>query len=223
MLFLPLKLRQHFSSLAQDPKSGYVSPINKCYVFTTGDPCEGRINCQCVFESPLSLFLFLFWYNMKRFGINRERRVDHCLMFDRKTTNTLSPSQRIAMFQTSQPGLSHAAGKESYVEVLTIQNQCCSLGVFSKPINMTTNELMEWQYFLKRRLIEGTLQKRRNAICSEIERTWFLEGSHLEKHRHNLRVTLALQDRGLMMWWLAKGELFEDPFTQHRHNIEKWT
>ena len=137
---------------------------------------------------------------MKRFGINRERRVDHCLMFDRKTTNTLSPNQRITMFQTSQSGLSQSAGKESCVEVMTRQNQCPSLGVFSKPISMTTNELMEWRYLLKRRLIEGTLQKRRNAICSEIERTWFLEGRHLEKHRHNLHVTLELQDRGLMMW-----------------------
>lgn len=49
---------------------------------------------------------------MKRFGINRERRVDHCLMFDRKTTNTLSPSQRTAMFQTNQSDLSHAAGMQ---------------------------------------------------------------------------------------------------------------
>ena len=137
---------------------------------------------------------------MKRFGINRQRRVDHCLMFDRKTTNTLSPSQRIAMFQTSQPGLSRSADKESCIEVMNRQNQGSSLGVFSKPNNMTTNELMEWKYLLKRRLIEGTLQKRRNAVCSEIERTWFYQGSHLEKLRHNLRVTLELQDRGLMMW-----------------------
>ena len=159
---------------------------------------------------------------MKRFGINRQRRVDHCLMFDRKTTNTLSPDQRIAMFLTSQPGLSHAADKESCIEVMNRQNQGSSLGVFSKPNNMTTNELMEWKYLLKRRLIEGTLQKRRNAVCSEIERTWFYQGSHLEKHRHNLRVTLELQDRGLMMWWLVTGEPFEDAFPQHRKmNLKK--
>ena len=134
---------------------------------------------------------------MERFGINRQRRVDHCLMFDQKTTKLLSSSQRIAMFQTKQPGLSHSAGN---VEVMNRQNQSSSPGVFSKPNNMTTNELMEWQYFLKRRHVEATLQKRRNAVCSEIERTWFYQGSHLEKHRHNLRVTLELQDRGLMMW-----------------------
>lgn len=136
---------------------------------------------------------------MTRFSINRQRRVDHCLMFDRKITNTLSPRQRIAMFQTSQPGPSHSADKESYGKVMNRQNQRSSRGDFTKPINMTTNELMKWQYLLKRRLIEDTLQKRRNAVCSEIERTWFLQGSHLEKHRHNLRVTLELQDRGLMM------------------------
>ena len=137
---------------------------------------------------------------MTRFGINRQRRVDHCLMFDRKITNTLSPSQRIAMFQTSQPGPSHSAGKESYGEVMNRQNQRSSLGIFPKPIHVTTNELVEWQYLLKRRRVEDTLKKRRNAVCSEIERAWFLQGSHLEKHRHNLRVTLELQDRGLMMW-----------------------
>ena len=153
---------------------------------------------------------------MTRFSINRQRRVDHCLMFDRKITNTLSPRQRIAMFQTSQPGPSHSADKESYGEVMNRQNHRSSRGNCTKPINMTTNELMEWQYLLKRRLIEDTLQKRRNAVCSEIERTWFLQGSHLEKHRHNLCVTLELQDRGLMMWWLVKGELIEDAFPQHR-------
>ena len=126
--------------------------------------------------------------------------------------NSLSASQRTAMFQTSQSGVSQSAVKESCVEVMTRQNQCSSLGVFSKPINMTTNELMrEWQYFLKRRLIEGALQKRRNAVCSEIERTWFLQG-----------VTLELQDRGLMMWWLVKSELFKDAFSQHRKvNLKK--
>lgn len=151
---------------------------------------------------------------MTRFGINRQRRVDHCLMFDRKITNTLSPRQRIAMFQTSDP--SHSAGEKSYVEMTNRRNQRCPLGVCSKPINLTTNELMEWQYLLKRRLIEDTLRKRRNAVCSEIERTWFLQGSHLERHRHNLRVTLELQDRGLMMWWLVKDELLRDAFSQHR-------
>ena len=137
---------------------------------------------------------------MTLFGINRNRRVHHCLMFDWKITNTLSPSQQIALFQTNQPDPSQSAGKQSYGEMMNRQNQRYSLGVYSKPINMTANELMEWHYLLKRRLIEDTLRKRRSAVCSEIERTWFLEGSHLEKHRHNLRVTLELQDRGLMMW-----------------------
>lgn len=171
--------------------------------------------------------------------MNRKRRVDHCLMFERKITNDLSARQRVAMFQTgevnpshsadnesygemvnrqNQSDPSHSAGKETYGEMMNRQNQPDSshsagkersgemvnrqnqLGVFSKPINITTKELMEWQSLLKRRLIESTLRKRRNAVCSEIERGWFLQGSHLEKHRHNLRATLELQDRGLMMW-----------------------
>ena len=117
------------------------------------------------------------------------------------------------MNRQNLPNPSHSVGKESYGEMVNTQNQ---LGVFSKPIKITTKELMERQYLLKRRLIENTLRKRRNAVCSEIERGWFLQGRQLEKHRHNLRATLELQDRGLMMWWLTKGELLKDEILQHR-------
>ena len=67
--------------------------------------------------------------------------------------------------------------------------------------NVTTIELMKWRYILKRRVIEETLAKRRHAVCSEIERGWFMQGSHLEKHRHNLQVTNELEARGLMICW----------------------
>lgn len=43
-----------------------------------------------------------------------------------------------------------------------------------------------------------TDRNRRNAICNEIERHWFLQGAYLEKHRHNLQVTHELTARGLM-------------------------
>lgn len=153
-------------------KVAYSPLVIRVRLGSTVSVCS-RVSC------PYTFPVFYSWlegslYNMTRFSINRQRRVDHCLMFDRKITNTLSPRQRIAMFQTSQPGPSHSADKESYGEVMNRQNQRSSRGNFTKPINMTTNELMEWQYLLKRRLIEDTLQKRRNAVCSEIERTWFL-------------------------------------------------
>ena len=48
-----------------------------------------------------------------------------------------------------------------------------------------------------RRIVE-TLNRRRDAICSEAERNWFLQGACLQKHRHNLQVTHELTLRGLM-------------------------
>ncbi len=51
---------------------------------------------------------------------------------------------------------------------------------------------------MRKKSIEHTLQRRRNAICSEIERDWFQQGAYLEKHRQNLQVTHELTVRGLM-------------------------
>ena len=54
---------------------------------------------------------------------------------------------------------------------------------------------------IRRRRVVATLNRRRNAVCKEIERDWFLEGASLEKHRHNLQVTHELAARGLAVWW----------------------
>ena len=51
---------------------------------------------------------------------------------------------------------------------------------------------------IRKKNIEQTLKRRRDGICSEIERGWFLQGAHLEKHRHNLQVTQELMARGLL-------------------------
>ena len=51
---------------------------------------------------------------------------------------------------------------------------------------------------LRMRNIVKTLNRRRVGICCEIERDWFLEGAHLEKHRHNLQVSHELTVRGLL-------------------------
>ena len=50
----------------------------------------------------------------------------------------------------------------------------------------------------RREEIVLTLRQRRDAICKEIEKSWYLEGAYLEKHRHNLQVTHELSERGLM-------------------------
>ena len=141
---------------------------------------------------------------MPLFGISRRRSVHHCLMFDRKTTGTLSPRERIAMFQTVEPAPSPAAGNGilgmDHTWIMKGQNVTFPNGVFSKSISITAMELMNWRPASARYAIRETLAKRRNAVCSEIERAWFLQGSHLEKHRHNLLATHKLQCRGLMAW-----------------------
>ena len=48
-----------------------------------------------------------------------------------------------------------------------------------------------------RRIVE-TLNRRRDAICTEAERNWLIQGACLQKHRHNLQVTHELTLRGLM-------------------------
>ena len=136
---------------------------------------------------------------MPRFSIFRRNKVDHCLMFDWKST-TLSPRERAAMFQTVQPSSSGSASEGTYAKITNGQTQSFQNGGLLKPSNITTMELLNWRLALRKRIIQETLAKRRNAVCSEIERAWVLQGSHLEKHRHNLQVTHELQVRGLMMW-----------------------
>lgn len=54
---------------------------------------------------------------------------------------------------------------------------------------------------IRKRNIEQILKRRRNGICSEVERSWFIQGAYLEKHRHNLKVTQDLISRGLLYPW----------------------
>ena len=51
---------------------------------------------------------------------------------------------------------------------------------------------------IRRENVVRTLNQRRDAVCKEIERSWFIQGAYLEKHRHNLQVTHRLRERGLM-------------------------
>ena len=51
---------------------------------------------------------------------------------------------------------------------------------------------------IRLRNIVNTLNGRRNAICSELERSCFRKGTILEKHRHNLQISFELTIRGLL-------------------------
>lgn len=54
---------------------------------------------------------------------------------------------------------------------------------------------------IRKRNIEQILKRRRNGICSEVERSWFIQGAYLEKHRHNLKVTQDLISGGFLYPW----------------------
>ena len=137
---------------------------------------------------------------MPLFCIRRQRKVDHCLMFGEKPTTTLSPRERAAMFQTVRPDPLRSTGDWTHAQITNQQSHRLPNGGLLKLTNVTTMELLNWRLALRQRVIQETLAKRRNAVCSEIERAWVLQGSHLEKHRHNLQVAHKLQARGLMTW-----------------------
>lgn len=65
---------------------------------------------------------------------------------------------------------------------------------------------------------EQSLRTRRNAICNEIERRWFIQGAYLVKHRHNLQVTHELTVRGLMWAWYTQKNLLAIAYIEF-----KWT
>ena len=82
------------------------------------------------------------------------------------------------------------------------------MGNWKRPQVVWDEEELRWkkkltadEMTIRRRKVVATLNRRRNAVCKETERDWFLEGASLEKHRHNLQVTHELEARGLAVWW----------------------
>ena len=138
---------------------------------------------------------------MWHFDIRRRRKVGHCLMFEPKSPNSPSTSrERTAMFQTTQADSSQSANGTRHSENFNWRMGDTANGVVYEGHRMSVKIIEAKRLVLRRRIVEETLARRRNAICSEVERDWFGEGCNLEKHRHNLQVTLELKARGLMMW-----------------------
>lgn len=52
----------------------------------------------------------------------------------------------------------------------------------------------------KRERITRTWLTRRNGICTEIEKTIFVEGNSLNRLHNNLKVTKKLERKGLLLW-----------------------
>lgn len=117
-------------------------------------------------------------------------KIQPCLFFQRKTSNSPSTSHP---HEKDLNKNNVAIIEEVRMAVFLAQG---NLPRMSKKRKRDSPE----EIALKKRSIEHTLRQRRNGICNEVERTWFLQGSYLEKHRHNLQVTHELTVRGLM-WW----------------------
>lgn len=159
---------------------------------------------------------------MSSFYFKRQRKVHPCLIFDRRCSENgpVTVRQRTAMFQVENTGSSSTAGQggkegnakrlkeglsngdRSPVNSLEGTNGYHAVptrGMFSLRKRNTMKKTLE-ELAIGMNIIEKTLKKRRDAICSEIERKMFIQGACLEKHHHNLQITHELMSRGLL--WL---------------------
>ena len=144
------------------------------------------------FTSPFAVFLSSSMGLMNIF-LRKRRKIHPCLFFQRKTSN--NPS-------TSQPD-----GKEvnkNNVAIIEEVRMAVFLAQGDLPrMSKKRKRDSPEELAVRKKSIEHTLRQRRNGICNEIERSLFQQGAYLEKHRHNLQVTLQLQERGLM-WWCVE-------------------
>ena len=120
---------------------------------------------------------------------SRRRRKTHpCLFFERNTSPNASTCR--------------ANGEQFNKENLAIIEEVRMAAFLARGEVVTTSKKRKRssreQLAIRKKSVEHTLRRRRNAICSEIEKSWFVQGSYLEKHRHNLQVTHDLTVRGLM-------------------------
>ena len=160
-------------------------------------------------------------FRMPRFC--RQSKIHHALIFDQKNRNNplLSTEERMAIFVTDRfdPQVVNSAGddtndrkmsepQEERGNVCTERDELAKYNKAKKQQVVWDEVELRWkkkrtpeEMASRRRKVVETLNKRRGAVCSEIERAWFVEGTHLEKHRHNLQVTHELTVRGLLVWW----------------------
>ena len=135
---------------------------------------------------------------MPRFGISSFRRKPDCSVYDREASTLVArqkQSARERSFDVSSCSVPRPDRKKCSDERdnLTFREakELASISARCTPEELTNAEPIR----------EQPLRTRRNAICNEIERKWFLHGAYLEKHRHNLQVTHKLTARGLMCSW----------------------
>ena len=122
--------------------------------------------------------------------LQRRRKIHHCLFFERKDSNKDSRS----------PSTGERCNFNNLV-VLEAIKRAAFLAEGKRTTTKTTKKRKRSapeQLAIRKKNIQHTLRQRRNGICNEIERSWFVQGAYLEKHRHNLQVTHELTVRGLM-------------------------
>ena len=147
---------------------------------------ENRITWFAI--SSLSLTM-----GLKNVILRERRKIQPCLFFERKTSNNDSTSRPDGeQFNKNNVAII----KEVRMAVFLAQGDVARMSKKRIRKRSSPEELA-----VRKKSIEHTLKQRRNAICSEIERSLFQQGAYLEKHRHNLQVTHELTVRGLM-WWI---------------------
>ena len=136
----------------------------------------------------------------------RRRKIHPCLFFERnESTNDYFPSESDSDVKNGNgkrgiDGEPEAKINESnlilleQIKVSSALAKANAAAISKKRKKSPSAEVMAQ----RREDVLVTLNQRRDAICKEIEKTWFIEGAYLEKHRHNLQVTHELSERGLM-------------------------
>ncbi|KAJ7394209.1 hypothetical protein OS493_000011 [Desmophyllum pertusum] len=145
---------------------------------------------------------------MPRFGINLRRKSNPHSVFDQETTTLLSRQKQSSCdgsLDGSCSSITRSDGKECADEKnnFTSREEETTGRVLGGAKDHVTSSRMKTKstpgkLSTGENSSEQSLRDRRNGICNEIERRWFLQGAYLEKHRHNLQVTHELTARGLM-------------------------
>ena len=144
--------------------------------------------------------------SVKNIFLVHRRKTHPCLFFEVKAS-TNRPSSRQLELPDKKQFEKQTAGDEpetninanhlvllEQIQVSKALAKANAAAVSKKRKKTSTAEDMA----IRRENVVRTLNQRRNAVCKEIERSWFIQGAYLEKHRHNLQVTHRLRERGLM-------------------------
>ena len=136
----------------------------------------------------------------------RRRKTQPCLFFERKasshgpfpcTSDSVNKKQSEKQTAENESETKHNDSKAILVQQIKESKATARAAAAAKSTKRKRSHTVE-EMTARRENIVRTLNQRRDAVCKEIERSWFVEGAYLEKHRHNLQVTHELEERGLM-------------------------